>query len=842
MKSPKMILISAIVLLLAAAANAATWTVTKAANSNDGACDADCSLREAVAAADSGDLVVFNSNLIGQTFTLGGNEIVITKRITIDGTIDSVNVAFLSGSGTSRIFSIAPGGGLDLRNMILVQGNGSGSVNSGVGGAIYAQTGTVLSMERVALRANTAPDTAGAFFADNASVHLVNMSVTGNLSSGCAAFAVDDSLLNISNVTISNNRDTNIGDGNINGAMCVRNSDVAIRNATIANNVSDNGTLVVISTGDISSPATLSIGNTIVAANSMQTGGDVTRIVSSFNTITSVGGNLVGTTANVPAGTFSQANDSLGLNPLLAPTNSLQGGHPVDTHPLQAGSPALNTGLNANAVDPLSGMPLTQDARGIAFPRIAGSTVDKGAFEDQSNGSSLVVTKLTNSNDFVCDLDCSLREAVSAAGSDPGTDNITMAANVFGTMTLGGTPISIQNDNDVNIIGYPAVGAETLVISGSGNTRMFEIAANSNVSMTGLTLADGNGAGNSNQGEGGAMFVFLGATISLDGVIVRNNNTFRYGAIYLQDGVHRIINSTINNNSSTDVCSAVGVEAGAVHMANTTISTNFDTQGSSGLGALCVNGATASIRNSTIAFNRTTAGPGSGIWLATGTLNIGNTIVGSNLAASNPDIHVTGNSTITSVGGNLVQNTNGFPPGTFNQPGDQTGVDPLLMPLADNGGKVTTHMLSPGSPAINSGLNANAVDPFDNSPLLTDARGSGFARIISIVDKGAFESSVPTAAGVSVSGRVLTADGRGIRNARVTLDDLEGNSRTVLTGPFGHYRFDQVAVGASYTVTVSAKRFEFAEPSVLISVKDHLTDVDFHAAGLASSMDAKTAR
>ena len=130
--------------------NAADWLVTKSTNSNDGLCDADCSMREAVAAADSGDTVIFQNSLIGQTFTLGGSAIVITKRITIDGNIDGVNVAFISGSNTSRIFTIQPGAALDLKNAILVQGNGKPAENDPAvsqGGAIYALDAS-LSLER----------------------------------------------------------------------------------------------------------------------------------------------------------------------------------------------------------------------------------------------------------------------------------------------------------------------------------------------------------------------------------------------------------------------------------------------------------------------------------------------------------------------------------------------------------------------------------------------------------------------------------------------------------------------------------------------------------------------
>ena len=69
---------------------------------------------------------------------------------------------------------------------------------------------------------------------------------------------------------------------------------------------------------------------------------------------------------------------------------------------------------------------------------------------------------------------------------------------------------------------------------------------------------------------------------------------------------------------------------------------------------------------------------------------------------------------------------------------------PLLGALANNGGPTQTHALLPGSPAIDSGSNALAVDQ-NGIPLSTDQRGAGFDRIqnngsgVSRVDIGAFE-------------------------------------------------------------------------------------------------------
>jgi len=82
-----------------------------------------------------------------------------------------------------------------------------------------------------------------------------------------------------------------------------------------------------------------------------------------------------------------------------------------------------------------------------------------------------------------------------------------------------------------------------------------------------------------------------------------------------------------------------------------------------------------------------------------------------------------------------------------------------------------------------------------------------------------------TAAGVEISGRVQTPDGRGLRNALVTMTDAEGNRRTTTTGSFGGYRFDNIKGGTTYIIAVTSQRYRFASRPV--SVTDSLTDVDF---------------
>lgn len=88
----------------------------------------------------------------------------------------------------------------------------------------------------------------------------------------------------------------------------------------------------------------------------------------------------------------------------------------------------------------------------------------------------------------------------------------------------------------------------------------------------------------------------------------------------------------------------------------------------------------------------------------------------------------------------------------------------------------------------------------------------------------------PTAAGVSISGRVSTAEGAGIRNARVV---VTGNSLpeplVVTTGSFGYFSAEGLLAGETYVVTVNSQRYTFQAPSRVYHLVDNITDADFIA-------------
>ncbi len=78
---------------------------------------------------------------------------------------------------------------------------------------------------------------------------------------------------------------------------------------------------------------------------------------------------------------------------------------------------------------------------------------------------------------------------------------------------------------------------------------------------------------------------------------------------------------------------------------------------------------------------------------------------------------------------------------------------------------------------------------------------------------------------VSVSGRVLTSDGRGLRNAMVSISDSNGVARTATTSSFGFYFFDNILTGGPYTIRVSSRLFRFAPRT--LQVTGNVSDADF---------------
>jgi hypothetical protein len=424
--------------------------------------------------------------------------------------------------------------------------------------------------------------------------------------------------------------------------------------------------------------------------------------------------------------------------------------------------------------------------------------------------------------------DCSLRGAIGGAAAG---DTINFDAALNGSTITVGSVISFSKA--LNIAGP---GADKLTISGGNTTKIFvAVAFSGAANFSGLTFADGNGTGGGNGGQGGAVETNGITTATFDAVVFRNNNAATIGGALLCFASDcRISNSTFYSNSAPGASVFYGT-IGSVQITNTTVTGNTET--SSNYGALYV-GGNVIIRNSTIADN-----PGrSNIYASTATvtLTLGNTIVAGSAGA---DI-VHNGGTISTNGGNIIGRNNNAGPtfATAGQPNagmDYVGtsgsqINPQLAPLTiANGGTTPTRALLPGSPALNHGNNCvlnNSCSPAMAAALTTDQRGAGFARQFGAanVDIGAFESQLaPTAANVSVSGRILTPDGTGLANARITLIDSLGNSRAIASSAFGYYRFEDITVGEIYVLTVASKSYQF-NPQV-VSVLDEISELNFFA-------------
>lgn len=78
---------------------------------------------------------------------------------------------------------------------------------------------------------------------------------------------------------------------------------------------------------------------------------------------------------------------------------------------------------------------------------------------------------------------------------------------------------------------------------------------------------------------------------------------------------------------------------------------------------------------------------------------------------------------------------------------------------------------------------------------------------------------------VTISGRITTPTGQGLRNATVYLQDSQNVRRTTTTSSFGFYQFDNVPTGGPYTVGVISRSYRY-QPTVLSSVSADLSNVD----------------
>ncbi len=286
--------------------------------------------------------------------------------------------------------------------------------------------------------------------------------------------------------------------------------------------------------------------------------------------------------------------------------------------------------------------------------------------------------------------------------------------NFQGTLTVAGGSIVGNRANDI------VSGGGGIFNEGSGADVTL-----SNVSITSNgAAADGGGIFNSlgtlrvinsrvganavgNDDDGGGIFNSLGTLEVTNSLVLGNEAGDNGGGIANNGGTLEVSNSTIAGNTAEMSGAGIFNAQGMLEMTNSTVSSNEAADDGGGI----YNIATILLNNVTLTNNTADddidgTGDGGGVYnVAGGVVNFANTILAGNrnLSGDAPDC----SGSLTSQGYNLIQDITNCTIGGDTM-GNRIGDDPLLGPLADNGGPTLTHSLLANSPAINRG---NPVPP-----------------------------------------------------------------------------------------------------------------------------------
>ena len=357
---------------------------------------------------------------------------------------------------------------------------------------------------------------------------------------------------------------------------------------------------------------------------------------------------------------------------------------------------------------------------------------------------------------------CTLRAAVQEADAQPSGSVITIVVPA-GTFPLKLGVLSLT----ANTITVQGTGAST--VDGRNASQVFNIAAAASVTLGQLAIIDGNaslGGGIQNAGtltltnstvaasvanNGGGIYNNQGATLALAGTTVFQNVAGRDGGgIANNGGTLQLSRSTVAGNKASLAGGGIVSFFGTVSISQSTIAGNAATgRNSEGGGGIANGDGTLTVDKSTISGNSTSSGTGGSAIFNILTTSVSNSTISGNtgpghavlnsdtmtlsyvtIAANSAGISNSGSVTAT---GTIIANNN---PGTncfgnrfqepfgFNldsgtscrlsQATDLTGTDPLLGPLASNGGPTQTQALEAGSPAIDhGGTSANGCPPTD---------------------------------------------------------------------------------------------------------------------------------
>ena len=251
----------------------------------------------------------------------------------------------------------------------------------------------------------------------------------------------------------------------------------------------------------------------------------------------------------------------------------------------------------------------------------------------------------------------------------------------------------------------------------------------------------------------------------LNSCTITANSATKYGGGIMNQGTLTLTGSTLSGNLAgndggglADLSSAFlhgPVSAAAATLTNSTVYGNTAAFG----GGITNEDVSLIMINDTVAGNRTTTSQSSSFAGALdsisrlGDILLTNTLIAGNYGGASPSIAPSdisaaidpeSNSNLIGDGDNLTGIVNRAQGNQIGSATAGTTINADLGPLANNGGPTETVAIFPGSPAIDAGDTALAVDPTTKQSLTTDQRGPGFRRVLGpAVDIGAFEVGNP---------------------------------------------------------------------------------------------------
>jgi len=357
-------------------------------------------------------------------------------------------------------------------------------------------------------------------------------------------------------------------------------------------------------------------------------------------------------------------------------------------------------------------------------------------------------------DDGVCDVDpvepgeqCTLRAAIQTANALVGADTVQLVAGTY-VLSLRGPGEDLAASDDLDVLeGLEVLGqgaGVTILDARKLKHRIFDVFAS--LDLVSVTLQRGKAGKGAEDDRSGGCIRSRGDLVVIDAALTRCKARDDGGAIAIEAGSAFLQDTHLEVNRAKDEGGGLGI-AGDTILDRVTASRNRARFG----GAIAVAGASVTITNSTLSGNQAREGgglrnaAGASLDLRSATVAFNKARVGR--AISNGAAAVLQNTIVqskksaacagsfVSEGGNVVSDAScGLALAT-----DQSGVDPLLAELADNGGATPTHALEPGSPAIDAGLDADCPATDQRIQGRVDIPGVGMGD--SICDAGAFEAT-----------------------------------------------------------------------------------------------------